>query len=438
MSKSFKLPAFVFTYKEINVLPTTVRVLDQDIPLRCFLSLAFTSCIFFLPNLCHAVQLIPGEEQAGFFYVVTHLHPISYLVLLLIFVLSVLNLLYQARGAGKIGLNPFTSMIRKAAENLANRSIFTGWTRRSLVKSLEGMSRGSGRFRMVRDPASGNAIVGTPRMNETATYDKGLHSPTPLEGLNHPMPQFFVSSENPASSPRIIDRKLEKKPVTTEFKFSSAVDLPSPEEKERREKEQLVVSGFVKGLDSKGISSALIYLTDLDDNRVGQSFRSDPDTGEFRVIAHEPGKYILKAYKRDFVMEESHPPALPIESGKIEGYNLRMLPEGCVLQGKVAFDNSNDSVAGLEVKCVCLSDDFSRTTHTDPEGHFVISSVPPNSECFLEVLTLHGDLLLRSEPFETVQKKEIYREVKIVSNLGNHDSASAEAMNSGIQDTAEP
>ena len=110
MIKSFKLPAFVCTYREINVLPTTVRVLDQDILLRCFLSLAFTSCIFFLPNLCHAVQLIPGEEQAGFFYVVTHLHPISYLVLLLIFVLSVLNLLYQARGTGKIGPVSYTHL----------------------------------------------------------------------------------------------------------------------------------------------------------------------------------------------------------------------------------------------------------------------------------------------------------------------------------------
>ncbi len=75
-----------------------------------------------------------------------------------------------------------------------------------------------------------------------------------------------------------------------EFKFASAVDVPTAEELMRREKEQMVVSGAVTDASGKGMGSVIVYLTDLEGNRVGQSCRSAPETGEFKVLINEPGK----------------------------------------------------------------------------------------------------------------------------------------------------
>ena len=73
------------------------------------------------------------------------------------------------------------------------------------------------------------------------------------------------------------------------------------------------------------MASVIVYLTDEEGNRVGQSCRSMPDTGEFKVQVNHPGRYQLHGYKRGFVMGEGEPVLLPIESGKIEGFNLHMI-----------------------------------------------------------------------------------------------------------------
>jgi len=215
-------------------------------------------------------------------------------------------------------------------------------------------------------------------------------------------------------TPRITHGKTEKKAAPQAFKFASAVDLPSAEEIERREKNQLVVTGAVLGPDGKGIASVIVHLIDRKGNRIGQSCRSMADTGEFKVLSNESGKYVLSGYKRGYVMESSEPLALPIESGRIEGYNLRMIPEGCVVHGKVLTESGVPGPEDLTVKCLSKSEPgFARSARTDSKGVFRIYGVPVNSKCFVEVHATDGNLLARSVHFETVQKKEIYQEVKI-------------------------
>jgi len=213
-----------------------------------------------------------------------------------------------------------------------------------------------------------------------------------------------------------------------EFKFSSAVDVPSREEVERREKTQLVVSGAVHGPDGKGMSSVIVYLTDTTGNRVGQSCRSMPETGEFKVLIGEPGQYVLRGYKRGFVMEVSEPVLLPIESGKIEGYNFRMIPEGCLVSGKLVASDTGEELAGYEVTCACATSESVRTAITDSTGQFRIQGVPAKLECYLEISDHDGNLLMRSSPFQTVQKKEHYVEIRIPRTQEASDSASGESV----------
>ena len=240
-----------------------------------------------------------------------------------------------------------------------------------------------------------------------------VNIPTPMEGVNHPLPQFAAVGEAQTGTPRILERETDQKPPSQEFKFSSAVDLLSQEEMERREKDQLVVSGTVKGPDGHGIASVMVYLTDQAGNRVGQSSRSARDTGEFKVLVNEPGRYTLTGYKRGFIMESSEPVILPIESGKIEGFNFRMMPEGCLVHGRVLVEGETAGAPDLEVTCICGDGAFSRSDRTDPAGEFRISGVPLASKCFIEAYGIDGEVLARSAPFETLHKKEVYRKMVI-------------------------
>jgi len=258
------------------------------------------------------------------------------------------------------------------------------------------------------------AVRRVPRTSAEGTYSE---LPTPLEGVNHPLPEFDSQEAFERGEPRLAGSKREKRASTSQFKFSSTVDVPSQEEIERREKEQLLVSGSVRGIDGKGMASVIVFLTDEEGNRVGQSCRSLPETGEFRVLANEPGKYALNGYKRGFVMEKSEPMVLPIESGKIDGYNFKMIPEGCLVQGRVVFEAGGATFNGLHVKCICGNENVSRYTETGASGQFRITGVPYNSTCFIEVTDESRSLLFRSETFDTSQKKELYKEIKIPSTL---------------------
>jgi hypothetical protein len=264
-----------------------------------------------------------------------------------------------------------------------------------------------------------------------------------MEGVNHFLPQFASSLGGQTGAPRILEREQDQKQPAQEFKFSSAVDLVSQIEMERREKEQLVVSGTVTDQDGQGIASVMVYLTDPAGNRVGQSSRSARDTGEFRVLANEPGQYALNGYKRGFIMESNEPLILPIESGKVEGFSFRMMPEGCLVRGRVLFEGETAAAPALEVRCVCADGDFSRSDRTDPAGEFRISGVPLASKCTLDVIGTSGEVMGRSAPFETLHKKEIYRKIA-VAPLPASEKTSTIALDSAVEwdkdrgDHAEP
>jgi len=367
------------------------------------------------PTLCSAAQGVPGEARGSFFHTVTHLHPLVYVILSVIFILSVINLIAQGWLTGT--RSPFfiffqlwgrlwggsagTTVLR----GLKSRKLDPGQKRRSAIEKA---------YRYGGQPIQ-DSVVSVRRLSNAAAQNARASIPTPLDGVNHPLPEFSSPMVSGTGAPRIVESKPEAKSPATEFKFTSAVDLPSPEEMDRREKTQLVVSGCVRDPEGRGIGSVIVYLTDEQGNRLGQSCRSAPDTGEFKVLAAEAGKYRLGGYKRGYVMETDDPVPLPIEAGKIEQFNFVMRAEGCEVRGKVLVDPGGQTLTGYEVKCDCRRDDFTRSDYTNTDGEFQIPGVPLDSECTLSLLKPDGTLVSRSEPFQTVQKKEIYREIRVTS-----------------------
>ena len=349
----------------------------------------------------HAHALAPGEGQNGVIFTITHLHPAAYLILFFILVLSVLNLVVQ-------GWISFDSMSLSALRRLVRRS--------SVIKRVGDATKRGSSPRTAPSPQEEGIIV----VKRSLNMDGKVTKPrviTPLEGVNHPMPNFGSTVGAQTGAPRILN-SMPKRNSKSDFKFSSAVDIPSPEEMERRGKEQMIVSGSVKGPDGAGIASVIVYLTDEAGNRLGQSCRSAPDTGEFKVLINDPGRYILNGYKRGYIVENQEPLIVPIESGRIEGFNFRMIPEGCVVHGKVLSENYGAPAPNVTVSCVCGIDKFTRETVTDSSGEFKILGVLVNSKCHIEVSDERRQLLAKSEAFETVQKKEIVKTIVIPEQTG--------------------
>lgn len=290
---------------------------------------AFFSILSFLPAPAIATGRIPGEEQAGIFYTLTHLHPVAYAILFFVFVLWVLTLLYQGRLSG-VG-----SLLLRWSRGLSG-SKYQG-EHPGVVPSLVVDERIRARRgprakpdKATKDGDPGGGGVGNPRVL-ARTGGAGAGQPTPLDGMNHRLPRFSpTEGEGPAELATGDTGQKRTTPPPHPYKFTSAVDLLSPEEMEKRKKEKLVVSGTVTGPDGKGIPSAIVYLADEDGKRLGRSYLSAPETGEFKVLTNRPGRYFLLAHKRGYVMEQANPGVLPIESGKIEGYSLRMMPDGSI------------------------------------------------------------------------------------------------------------
>lgn len=384
-----------------------------------FTRLSVLGAALFLADVCLAAPSIPGENNVGVFHTVTHLHPAAYFILFLIFVLSMVNLVLQ--GWISAGTWPISLVL-----DLVQRSISTN----PEATGIKGLRRAGPRNALKARPHTGHStedgIVSVRRILNAKDNASIVRTPTPLEGVNHPVPNFASTLGSQTGAPRILESQRVKKGPTPEFRFSSAVDLPSTEEMERREKEQIVVSGAVKDLEGHGIPSVIVYLTDEGGNRVGQSCRTAAETGEFKVLINETGKYVINGYKRGFIMESRDPLTLPIESGKIEGFNFRMIPEGCLVQGRLLSPSGARLIEGHEVRCYCGNGDFVRTGLSDAEGEFRITGVLLNSKCFIEILGKDGALLVRSDPFETVQKKEIYREMVIPGESAVDDPDSDE------------
>jgi hypothetical protein len=356
-------------------------------------------------SVCHAGAPVPTDAHVGLFYAVTHLNPLAYVLLFLIVVLSVANLVVQGwlsretwpfnRVFPVFGSFAGTSL-RWASPKKANRT--------RLDSSLSVVQGG---------PDHLGGVVGAPRPVSSPEAPGTLHPPTPLDGVNHPIPWMSNRTSAQTGAPRIVESSAEKKTLTQDFRFSATVDLPSAEEVERREKEQLVVSGSVTGPDGRGIASSIVYLTDSEGNRIGQSCRTQAETGEFKVLVNQPGKYFVNVYKRGYVLENSDAMPLPIESGKIEGYRVRMIPEGCIVQGRVTTQGGSQVVPDIQVQCLCKAGDYSRSVRTDTEGRFKLAGIPINSECCLEVLRSDGRVVVRSNAFETVQRREIRQDLII-------------------------
>ena len=363
---------------------------------------------------------LPGETSPGFLYMITHLHPATYLILFLIFALSVVNLIFQR----------FITLSSRPLVIVSKLLMHLGQRKKSKRRPVADPGRPE-----IHDRPAPDAISAVRKVGKEARKDTDKTMRTPLEGVNHPLPRFDSSP----GTPRIIQKQSEKTPksASPEFKFASAVDVPSLEEQERREREQLVVSGTVKGPDGKGIDSVIVYLTDVDGNRAGQSCRTMPNTGEFKVLINDPGTYILNGYKRGFIMENTEPLVLPIESGKIEGFTMRMIPEGCVVQGRVSVSSGISIDSNLEVNCVSADGRFSRSGRIDAvSGEFRIPGILANSKCLLEIRSSNGEVLTKSEPFETVQKKEIFKEV-VLRDSGSIAGSDADThWNNGI--TSQP
>jgi hypothetical protein len=117
---------------------------------------------------------------------------------------------------------------------------------------------------------------------------------------------------------------------------------------------------------------------------------------------------------------------LPIESGKIEGFNFRMMPEGCLVHGRVLVEGETAGAPNLEVKCICGDGAFSRSDRTDPAGEFRISGVPLASKCCIEAYGMDGEVVARSAPFETLHKKEVYRKIAIPPLPSSQKSSSVD------------
>jgi hypothetical protein len=218
-------------------------------------------------------------------------------------------------------------------------------------------------------------------------------------------------------SPRLVGKVSDKGLPSREFKFTSAVNVPSKEELRRREREQLIVSGHVIGADDSPLTDVLVYLTDRTGNRLGQSCRSQAETGEFKVLVTEAGPYFLNAYRRGYVIEDRRPVALPIESGKIEGLEIRMVEDGCVIRGRVvvAENGYGEELSSLNVQLVCGAEAVGNRVPVDSAGNFTIPTAPWEQECVVHVLSQGDATVCASQPFHTGRNQELYQEMHLPS-----------------------
>ena len=213
--------------------------------------------LMLIPEVCLAGDSMPGEQQTGIIYALTHLHPISYLILFAIFVLSVLNLVY--RGWLKSSQWPLLTA-NGLSGRVPGRIGRKGRKGQGKGRDSDGV-RGSGRkpgeagetWRTMGEEAVREGVLNVPRAVKKV-HEAVSSQPTPLDGVNHPLPESLTRSNAGPGSPRMVNGRPEptdSKPQ--QFKFTSAVELPSQAEIERRDKQKLVVNGIVKGPDGKGV-----------------------------------------------------------------------------------------------------------------------------------------------------------------------------------------
>jgi hypothetical protein len=369
---------------------------------------------------------MPGEERSSLFYAVTHFSSFAYGILFLVFCLSLINLLLQLRIS--------------RGWNWPARIFGPIYPQGVIIRPVRHTSGKSARHHVSQDPdihkINANPLDDGIVAVRTLTKDGAqtvLFPPTPLDGTNHHLPKFGSVPDQRPDESKLPERDDSKTSATKEFRFSSAVDVPSQEELERREKERLVVSGSVIGPDGKPVESAVVYLTDAEGKKTGQSCRSGAENGSFKVLVQEAGSYLLHGYKRGFAMAGDRPISVPVESGRIEGLVINLVTQGCLVQGRVILEDGAVPLPNIQVKCICKSEGFVGTCSTDEVGYFRLSNVPINSECFLEAIDLSGNTLAKTEVFETVQKKQLYKDIKIPMVQADSSNGSSEVFNPFIE-----
>ncbi len=136
------------------------------------------------------------------FYTVTHLHPAGYAILALIFVLSVINLVVQ----GWISTNtwPISFVLRLISNGdhgFAERDIRglrTGSLKKKPPRRFRGELTSDDQVLTVRPVPAAIKRTDNPR------------PPLPLDGVNHPLPDFASAIGTQTGAPRILDGRLAK------------------------------------------------------------------------------------------------------------------------------------------------------------------------------------------------------------------------------------
>lgn len=414
-----------------NLLSKIFRPVLSPLAMRAFAKASTALVIVFV---LHSVSLsatspMPGEENSGFFYTLTHLPFFAYLVLFTVLCLSVVNLFFQSK----------LSKNWKVAIPFLGSSKLAG-TKARFTSSLDRLSHyKSGKAVSINgssnQPSLDDGIVAV-RSLKSPGDEMELLPPTPLEGTNHSLPNFGSSKNESFTEEPDEDSAVTNSSTIKDFRFCSAVDRPSDEELQRREKERLIVTGHVRTTDGNALGSAIVYLSDSEGNKVGQSCRSNSESGAFKVIGHETGSYWLNAYKRGYAMQSS-PNSVPAESGRVDGLDVTLISEGCLVHGRAIVESEPEAAQNLLIKCVCRSENFSGTSTIDDEGNYRLSNIPMNSECYLEAIDQDGTVLTRTEPFQTVHKKKLCKDIQIPSPLSVELDESAEVLNPFIESKGE-
>ena len=366
-----------------------------------------------------ANAFVPGKERLGLFYAITHLPMFAYGTLFLIFCLSAINLLLQII----------------FSRDWPTRLLDLFYPKGVTIHPIRGFPKKPGYRHGSREQGTHKTTTG-PRYDgvvavRTITKDRDqstLFPPTPLDGSNHRLPKFGPMMDQSSVEAPSLKKDEPKLPPFREIIYS-AVDVPSQEELKRREKQRLVVSGSVIGPDGKPLESAVVYLADVDGNKVGQSCRSNDENGFFKVLVNEAGTYLVHAYKQGYAMADDKPKPVPVQSGKVDGLVVKLVSQECLIKGRAILEDGNLPLPDIEIKCVCRSEGFVGTSRTDEGGNFRLPNVPMNSECYLEAIDQSGNILAKTNGFETVQKKQLYKDIRIPLVQSGSDNDSSEVFN---------
>jgi hypothetical protein len=373
------------------------------------------------PSAGLAQDLAPGEENIGILYYMTHLHPAAYFILFLIFLLSVANLYYQyVTPGGVLHPEPYSEEEDRDDDSQGMDALENS--------DLEYDQGAYARLDSLEMPAE--TVVAVRKFSPEEADGPGDNFPTPLEGVDHPLPAFSETQasiapaqgeppkDEPQTAPRVDDGSFQP-----QFVFTSMASLDLDEESLVENEEELRVTGFVIGPDDEPVPGVLVFLINEEGKRIGQSSRSQPGAGAFSAMAQEPGNYRLNAHKRGMRLVDRGPIDLAQTSGVIEDVVLRMVEEGCHVKGRIIknVETDLDSLVRLQITCKVAGAGFVRTVRPAQDGSYSIPGTPESDSCVLELRDQAGNVITSTDPFETIDGGEVNLEFELIEEQ-NQDS----------------